>query len=151
MFLDEMSLYGRGDALSQFDQVFNNQDNYREPLKLDDTPFALIPTSDKDNLTVSQLCSGLGIDLQTYHYLAVAIAQAHGLIDKLERSSAVISSFYRLVKLPRLLNITPVEGVLMLSVLGAKPGSRGWRASRVLSPWRMMTAALTPRLAVRMC
>lgn len=125
VFLDEMSLYGRGDALSQFDQVFNNQDNYREPLKLDDTPFALIPTSDKDNLTVSQLCSGLGIDLQTYHYLAVAIAQAHGLIDKLERSSAVISSFYRLVKLPRLLNITPVEGVLMLSVLGGETWLKG--------------------------
>ncbi|WP_322844592.1 Tc toxin subunit A [Pseudomonas sp. B33.4] len=125
VFLDELSLYGRGDALSQFDQVFNNQGNYREPLKLDGTPFALIPESDKDNLTVSQLCSGLGIDLQTYHYLALAIAKAHGFGDKLERSSAVISSFYRLVKLPRLLNITPVEGVLMLSVLGGESWLNG--------------------------
>lgn len=125
VFLDELSLYGRGDALSQFDQVFNNQDNYREPLKLDGTAFALIPTSEKDNLTVSQLCSGLGIDLQTYHYLALAIAQAHDLTDNLERSPAVISSFYRLVKLPRLLNITPVEGVLMLSVLGGETWLKG--------------------------
>ncbi|KHA71090.1 virulence plasmid 28 protein [Pseudomonas chlororaphis] len=125
VFLDELSLYGRGDALSQFDQVFNNQDNYREPLKLDGTPFALIPTSEKDNLTVSQLCSGLGIDLQTYHYLALAIAQAHDLTDNLVRSPAVISSFYRLVKLPRLLNITPVEGVLMLSVLGGETWLKG--------------------------
>jgi hypothetical protein len=125
VFLDELSLYGRGDALSQFDQVFNNQDNYREPLKLDGTPFALIPTSDQDNLTISQLCSGLGIDLQTYHYLALAIAQAHGLSDKLERSSVVISSFYRLVKLARLLNITPVEGVLMLRVLGGEAWLNG--------------------------
>ncbi|MFI8223950.1 Tc toxin subunit A [Pseudomonas sp. NPDC085632] len=125
VFLDELSLYGRGDALSQFDQVFNSQDNYREPLKLDGTPFALIPTSDQDNLTVSQLCSGLGIDLQTYHYLALAIAQAHDLTDNLVRSSAVISSFYRLVKLPRLLNITPVEGVLMLRVLGGESWLKG--------------------------
>ncbi len=125
VFLDEMSLYGRGDALSQFDQVFNNQDNYREPLKLDGTAFALIPISEKDNLTVSQLCGGLGIDLQTYHYLALAIAQAHGLTDKLERSSAVVSSFYRLVRLSRLLNITPVEGVLMLRVLSV-PGDESW-------------------------
>ena len=125
VFLDELSLYGRGDAPSQFDQVFNNQDNYREPLRLDGTPFALIPTSDQDNLTVSQLCSGLGIDLQTYHYLALAIAQAHDLSDSLVRSSAVISSFYRLVKLPRLLNITPVEGVLMLSVLGGETWLKG--------------------------
>jgi hypothetical protein len=125
VFLDELSLYGRGDALSQFDQVFNNQDNYREPLRLDGTPFALIPTSDQDNLTVSQLCSGLGIDLQTYHYLALAIAQAHDLSDNLVRSSAVISSFYRLVKLPRLLNITPVEGVLMLRVLGGETWLKG--------------------------
>ena len=125
VYLDELSLYGRGDALSQFDQVFNNQDNYRVPLELDGKEFALIPTSEKDNLTVSQLCSGLGIDLQTYHYLALAIAQAHGLIDKLERSSAVISSFYRLVKLPRLLNITPVEGVLMLRVLGGETWLEG--------------------------
>jgi hypothetical protein len=125
VFLDELSLYGRGDALSQFDQVFNNQDNYRKPLELDGTPFALIPTSDQDNLTVSQLCSGLGIDLQTYHYLALAIAQAHDLTDDLVRSSAVISSFYRLVKLPRLLHITPVEGVLMLSVLGGETWLKG--------------------------
>lgn len=125
VFLDELSLYGRGDALSQFDQVFNNQDNYREPLRLDGTPFALIPTSDQDNLTVSQLCSGLGIDLQTYHYLALAIAQAHDLTDNLVRSAPVISSFYRLVKLPRLLNITPVEGVLMLSVLGGETWLKG--------------------------
>ncbi|WP_460065754.1 Tc toxin subunit A [Pseudomonas sp. S2_H08] len=125
VFLDELSLYGRGDALSQFDQVFNNQDNYRKPLRLDGTPFALIPTSDQDNLTVSQLCSGLGIDLQTYHYLALAIAQAHDLTDNLVRSPAVISSFYRLVKLPRLLNITPVEGVLMLSVLGGETWLKG--------------------------
>lgn len=125
VFLDELSLYGRGDALSQFDQVFNNQDNYRKPLKLDDEAFALIPISEEDNLTVSQLCNGLGIDLQTYHYLALAIAQAHDLTDNLVRSSAVISSFYRLVKLPRLLNITPVEGVLMLSVLGGETWLKG--------------------------
>jgi hypothetical protein len=62
----------------------------------------------------------LGIDLQTYAYLAVAIERAHGFSGTLERTTAVISSFYRLVKLPRLLGITPVEGVLMLTLLGGE-------------------------------
>ncbi|MFD2884633.1 hypothetical protein ACFS4T_27395 [Pseudomonas lini] len=45
-------------------------------------------------MTVNQLCSGLGIDPQTYRYLALAIAQAHELGETLKRSPAVISSFF---------------------------------------------------------
>ena len=119
VFIDELSIYGRGEALSQFDQVFNNQSDYREPLKLDNGPFPIVPAPEVPDLTVSQLCSALGIDLQTYNYLALAIANAHEITgDSLPRNLAIMSSFYRMVKLPRLLGITPVEGVLMLTVLG---------------------------------
>jgi hypothetical protein len=124
-FIDEMSVYGRGETLSQFDQVFNNRGDYRQPLKLDDQSFPVLPAEGATDLTVNQLCSGLGIDPQTYHYLALAIAQAHGLGETLKRSPAIISSFYRLVKLPRLLGITPVEGVLMLSLLGGEDWLKG--------------------------
>lgn len=117
-FIGDLSVYGRGESLSSFDQVFNNQAGYRESLKLDDGTFAVTPTPGEVDLTVSQLCSGLAIDLQTYAFLAATVAMAHGQTDKLPRSLPIISSFYRLVKLPRLLNITPVEGVLMLSLLG---------------------------------
>ncbi|SFH20775.1 Tc toxin subunit A [Pseudomonas sp. NFACC45] len=121
VFIDELSIYGRGEALSQFDQVFNDQGDYREPLKLDDGTFPIVPAPEVPDLTVSQLCSALGIDLQTYNYLAVAIAKAHGIAgDSLPRNLAIMSSFYRMVKLPRLLGITPVEGVLLLTVLGGE-------------------------------
>ncbi|HWH86959.1 MAG TPA: Tc toxin subunit A [Pseudomonas sp.] len=118
VYIGELSVYGRGEALSQFDQVFNFQTGYREPLRLDNGDFAVTPTPGKADLTVNQLCSSLVIDPQTYYVLATTVARAHGLTDTLTRSSAIISSFYRLVALPRLLGITPIEGVLMLSLLG---------------------------------
>ncbi|MBC8996615.1 virulence plasmid 28 protein [Pseudomonas sp. N40(2020)] len=125
VFIDELGVYGRGDALSPFDRIFNNQAGYREPLKLDNGEFLLAPVPGEVDLTISQLCSGLAIDLQTYYYLAMTVANAHGLTEKLTRSPAIISAFYRLVRLPRLLNITPVEGVLMLSLLGEDSWVKG--------------------------
>lgn len=120
-FIDQMSVYGRGEALSQFDQVFNSQDNYRDPLVLDGLPFPVLPAQGESELTVTQMCSALNIDLQTYHYLAVAIANAHGIEDnKLLRTPQIISSFYRMVMLPRLLGLTAVEGALMLTLLGGQ-------------------------------
>ncbi|WP_223490705.1 Tc toxin subunit A [Pseudomonas sp. A-RE-19] len=125
-FIDTLSIYGRGEALSQFDQVFNNQGDYREPLVLDAGKFPVLPVQGMPELTVTQLCSALGLDLQTYHYLALAIAAAHGVTDNmLSRTPEIISSFYRMVKLPRLLGITPVEGVLMLTLLGGESWVNG--------------------------
>lgn len=117
-FIDTVSVYGRGDTASHFDRIFNGQGNYREPLKLDDQPFPVLPQAGMTDLTISQLCSGLGIDLQTYQHLALAIAQARGAGQELKRNQSVISSFYRLVTLPRLLGMSPMEGVLMLRTLG---------------------------------
>ncbi|RVD78889.1 Tc toxin subunit A [Pseudomonas koreensis] len=124
-FIDEVSIYGRAEVPSLFDSTFNSQGDYRQPLLLDAGEFSTLPAQGESELTISQLCSGLNIDLQTYAYLAAAIAEAHGLGEKLKRSTAVISSFYRLVKLPRLLGITPVEGVLMLTLLGGKSWING--------------------------
>lgn len=125
-FIDELSTYGRGEALSQFDQVFNGQGDYRQPLRLDGETFPVLPAEGDSELTVTQLCSALAIDLKTYRYLALAIAGAHGVTNNtLARNAAVISSFYRMVKLPRLLGITPVEGVLMLTLLGGESWLNG--------------------------
>ncbi|AHL35695.1 virulence plasmid 28 protein [Pseudomonas brassicacearum] len=121
VFIDQLSVYGRAEVPSQFDQVFNDEGDYREPLKLDNGTFPLLPEPGAPDLTVTQLCSALGIDLQTYQYLALMIAAAHDITDEsLPRNLAIFSSFYRLVKLPRLLGITPVEGVLMLTLLGGE-------------------------------
>ncbi len=121
VFIDQLAIYGRGEALSQFDQVFNSQGSYRQPLLLDDGEFPVTPAPGEVNLTISQLCNGLGIDTQTYQYLAVQVAKAHSVSDNsFKRSLPVISSFYRLVRLSRLLSITPVEGVLMLLLVGGE-------------------------------
>lgn len=126
VFIDELSIYGRGEALSQFDQVFNGQGDYRAPLVLDGGSFPVLPAPGVPDLTVTQLCSALGIDLQTYYYLAVTIAGAHRITNgNLPRNVAIMSSFYRMVKLPRLLGITPVEGVLMLTLLGGESWLNG--------------------------
>lgn len=120
-FIGDMSVYGRGEELSQFDRVFNAQGDIREPLRLDDGEFAALPPAGQASLTISQLCNGLNIDLRTYQYLALAITQAHGRTDMLARTPSIISGFFRLVKLSRLLQITPAEGVLMLLLLGGEP------------------------------
>lgn len=119
VFLDGMSIYGRGEAFSQFDQVFNTQANYGQPMKLDNGAFPVVPEPGANDLTINQLCAGLRIDLRTYQYLAVAVARAHNMTNnQLQRTLPIISSFYRLVWLPRVLRMTPLEGVLMLQSLG---------------------------------
>lgn len=138
VFIDKLSIYGRVEALSQFDQVFNNrQGDYRDPLLLDNGEFPLLLAPDVIDLTISRICSALDIDLQTYQYLALAIASAHGRNDTLLRSHEILSAFYRLVKLPRLLNMTPVEGLLMLRVLGGEGWVAGLAGKPTIKPVRI--------------
>lgn len=120
--LDEMSVYGRGQSPSLFDQVFNRQGDYPQPFKLDDGTFPVTPAVDSADLTVNQLCSALRINLLEYRYLAQAIAQAHGFDDTLPRTAPVLSSFYRVVRLSRLFDISPVETVLILQLVGGDAG-----------------------------
>lgn len=120
-FIHEVSFYGRDKTPSLFDRVFNPKGNYQDALRLDLQPFDLLPSAGKSETTINRLCSGLGIDLLTYSFLAQAVALGHGSTNgKLTRSPAVVSSFYRLVKLSRLLGIEPIEGVLLLTVLGGE-------------------------------
>jgi hypothetical protein len=117
VFIGELSVYGRGETLSSFDRAFNAQALFSTPLQLDGGEFPVFPEPGAETLTGKQICSGLGIDLYTYRHLAQAIARAHTL-GTLVRTAPVLSSFYRLVKIARLLGITPVEGLLMLATLG---------------------------------
>lgn len=117
-FIDVMSVYGRDEVLSHFDRVYNRQSLYLEPLKIDDVEFAIIPRTEADERTVQQICSGLEINFETYRYLATVIAKAFDLKTHLKRSLKVFSSFYRLVRLARLLGVTPVEATALLQTLG---------------------------------
>ncbi|WP_434561551.1 Tc toxin subunit A [Pseudomonas sp. Z4-20] len=137
VFIDTFSIYGRGEAPSQFDQIFNDQGDYNEPLMLDGGTFPVMPDPGQSDLTVARLCSALNIDQKSYAYLAQVIAGAHGVQNgNFQRNAAILSSFYRLVRLPRLLGITPVEGVLMLTLLGGKPWLDGVAGEPQINPAR---------------
>lgn len=130
-FLDVVSVYGRGKELSQFDRIYNAQSLFLRPLQIDDVEFSVVPQTDEDQRTADHICMALGITFSTYRYLAVLIAIAHdpgagASAMKLKRSLSVLSSFYRLVRLPRLLGISPLEGVALLNFLDTE--NDGWLA-----------------------
>ncbi|MDR6916138.1 hypothetical protein J2X66_003007 [Pseudomonas sp. 3296] len=118
-FFWRISIFGRGTEKSQFDRIFNEHMRFSAPFKLDGGEFAIIPVAPADLLTVNQLCSGLGINLETYFYLAHFVADAHG-VTQLARSLPIVSSFYRMARLPRLLGITPIQAILLLGVTGGE-------------------------------
>jgi len=134
VFVDELAIYGRGETLSQFDRIFNDQGSRRASFVLDDAEFDWVPVPGTVDLTISQLCSGLGINLQTYYYLALAVAGALPASATLPRSRAVISSFYRLVALARMFGITPVEAISLLSLLGGKAWLDGLAGEPCIDP-----------------
>ncbi|TBN38246.1 Tc toxin subunit A [Pseudomonas sp. BGI-2] len=125
-----LSIFGRGTQKSQFDRIFNDRTFLAQPLKIDNTNFAIVPVTDADKLTANQIRSGLGIDQETYFFLAHLIASANE-ITELKRSLPILSSFYRLARLPRLLGISPIEAILLLGGLGGE----SWVIPLAASPW----------------
>lgn len=119
VFIAQISVFGRGTERSQYDRIFNGTSFNMRPLVLDDRAVPIIPVTGEDLLTVNQLCAGLGIDLQAYFYIANLVAAAHGLTH-LKLSLPIVSSFYRLARLPRLLGITSIEAILLLNLMGGQ-------------------------------
>ncbi|CAI8700915.1 Tc toxin subunit A [Pseudomonas sp. fls2-241-R2A-110] len=128
-FLNRISAFEYGEVLSHFDRVFNAGSLFATPLQVDNVEFSVFPVNEEDQRTADHICAALGIDFDTYIYLAALIAASHGPVAErpnliLNRSLSVFSSFYRLVRLPRLLGISPLEGIALISVLDLK--SDGW-------------------------
>ncbi|TWC20447.1 MULTISPECIES: Tc toxin subunit A [unclassified Pseudomonas] len=137
-FVGDLSIFGRGAERSQFDRVFNQDTLSTPPLVLDDSEFALVPVSEGEALTVVQICGGLHIDLATYFTLAPLIADAHGL-TKLKRSLPVISSFYRMARLPQILGVAPNLAVTILDLLSADTWRGVLAGQPHINPERMST------------
>ena len=121
VFVGDISVFGRGSELSQFDRVFNRDTLSTPALLLDDGTFEVIPETEADALTVAQICGGLNIDLATYFNLAPLIANALGL-TALQRSLPVLSSFHRMARLAQLLGIAPNVAVEILKRLSGEAG-----------------------------
>lgn len=143
VFIGLLSPYRHGEAVAQFDLVFNSQTPYREPLQLEDRTFEIVPSSEQDMRIAHQICSVLNINFGTYRFLATLIAKSFSYKTRLECSLEVFSSFYRMVTLARLFKITPVELGSLLQTLDN--GGDGWVAQLAGVPdIQTRTSAETP-------
>ncbi|WP_207285832.1 Tc toxin subunit A [Pseudomonas sp. FW300-N2A2] len=115
--IDEVSLFGTGKALAQFDSIFNEKAYFDAPLIVDDGAFFIDAQTRADRRTVDQICSALGLNQEAWRYLARVVAKGHNLTTQLKRSLPVLSSLYRIVKLASLLKVTPIEMVALLETL----------------------------------
>ncbi len=126
--LQGVALYARGSEIPQFDRVFNDPTLFSEPLVLDDSPFAIVPSTDAEYHRINHLCSALGLDFETYLYLARYILQAWNATQLLEGgqdevlhwSPAVVSAFYRLARLPAWLGLGCLEALALLQLMGER-------------------------------
>ncbi|MBD9440842.1 Tc toxin subunit A [Pseudomonas sp. PDM04] len=121
--IDEISPYGRGEKRSQFDRLFNAQALFDTPLQLDDGNFYIDPQTRADKRTIDQICSSLGLNQETWRYLARFVAKSYNLRDQLSRSLPVLSSLYRVVLLASFLRISPIELTALLETLSDRGGS----------------------------
>jgi hypothetical protein len=136
--LDGISPFGRGKTASQFDEIFNAQALFDTPLKVDDGFFAIEPQTRADKRTVDQICSALGLNQETWRYLARHVAKSYNLRDELRRSLPILSSLYRLVLLASFLRISPIELAALLETLSDRGGSEVLQ--RVLGESRLLTS-----------
>jgi len=112
--MSQISIFGSGDTLSHFDRVFNA--DTVTPLVLDNKEFSISGDDAESKRTIDLLCSGLGINMETFRYLSRMIMQGQNS-EKLRRSLPTISAFYRVTLLARLLSITTIELLSLLEVL----------------------------------
>jgi len=123
--LDVLSPHGQNGVPAFFDQGYNHSEPFDDPLKITDREFAIIPITSADQQTVQQICKGLGINPETYRYLATVIAEAFGLRTHLKCNLETLSSFWRLVRLARMFGLTPIELTALLQTLGLAPQLAG--------------------------
>ncbi|HCN46384.1 MAG TPA: hypothetical protein DIT18_12605 [Pseudomonas sp.] len=126
--LQGVALYARGSEIPQFDRVFNDPTLFSEPLVLDGDEFNIVPGNEVEYRKIHHLCAALGIDYETYLYLARYIAQAMGQGQKRQKrqgevlnwSHAVVSAFYRLARLPAWLGLSSIEALALLQLVGER-------------------------------
>lgn len=115
--LGGLSLCSRGKEPSQFDQVFNRQALFPAPLILDDTEFDIAPATEARRRRLDHMCVALGMSHETYRFCASVIQQAQGGAT-LYWSNQVVSAFYRLSLLSRVLKVSTIELIAMLELMG---------------------------------
>ncbi|MCI8211522.1 hypothetical protein AUC61_18495 [Pseudomonas sp. S25] len=117
-----IGVYGRGKEASHFDRVFNSQALFSEPLKLHNTPMVVAPATEAQRQKVDHLCASLGMTYESFRYLARIVVQSRGDPEDhpLLWSVEVVSTFYRLTKLPRYMGVTTIEALALIEILDSR-------------------------------
>ncbi|KMW73543.1 hypothetical protein TI10_10970 [Photorhabdus luminescens subsp. luminescens] len=111
----QITPFSTGADIPFFDQIFNSSALFDTPLVIDDSEF--YSEKKQDDIIISKLCAGLKIEAKDFSLLAPLVAESIGK-KSLTCSLAVISAFYRIVQLSRILGLTPQEGVVLLTLIG---------------------------------
>ncbi|CAE13100.1 MULTISPECIES: Tc toxin subunit A [Photorhabdus] len=111
----QITPFSMGKDIPFFDQIFNLSSLFDAPLVIDDREFYSEKKQD-DNI-INKLCAGLKIKEKDFSLLAPLVAESMGK-KSLTCSLSVVSAFYRIVQLSRILGLTPQEGVVILTLIG---------------------------------
>ncbi|WP_165578194.1 Tc toxin subunit A [Photorhabdus sp. RW14-46] len=111
----QITPFSMGKDIPFFDQIFNLSSLFDAPLVIDDREF-YSETKQDDNI-INKLCAGLKIKEKDFSLLAPLVAESMGK-KSLTCSLSVVSAFYRIVQLSRILGLTPQEGVVILTLIG---------------------------------
>ena len=114
--LQRLAVRARGKQPTQFDQIFNSQALFPTPLVLDGEVFDITPGNEAERQKIDHLCAALGMTYEMYRFTAKVIEQAYAG-EPLRWSAAVVSAFYRLVRLPHYLGLTTIEALALLELL----------------------------------
>jgi len=114
--LQGLAVHARGKQSTQFDLVFNSQALFPGPLILDGEVFDITPGNEAERQKVDHLCAALGMTFEMYRFTAKVIEQAYAG-EPLRWNTAVVSAFYRLVRLPHYLGLTTIEALALLELL----------------------------------
>ncbi|WP_338524029.1 Tc toxin subunit A [Pseudomonas batumici] len=123
-FFQDISPFACGEETPFFDRVFNaDEASVKEPLIVDWK--AQYDYRVKSNETIKKLCTALHIEFAFFEKIAESVSKSQGLIDpQIYSRLSVFSALYRLVAIPRMLGITPEEGITLLAYLTQQTKSK---------------------------
>ncbi|WP_170138696.1 Tc toxin subunit A [Edaphovirga cremea] len=120
--INEITPYAIAPNVPFLDQLFNSPSLFETPFTITNTDFTytLTTATEVDARIVKQICAGLDISEAQFLLLANLIysKQPGTNANQLSCSLAVISTFYRLVMLPRWLGLSFSEGLSLFSIIG---------------------------------
>ncbi|WP_082717324.1 MULTISPECIES: Tc toxin subunit A [Burkholderia] len=101
------------------DQIFNKKGKFDTPFSIDNQDFVYTQTSGGDDVRVKKLCTALGLNHRQFLTFADKIAHQQGKADQhtLNCNLFVVSAFYRLASLARVLGASPEDFCALVDLM----------------------------------